>query len=253
MLSALEIRNLHVSVEGKEILKGIDLAIRKGETHALMGPNGSGKSTLALAMMGHPSYKVTTGQILIDGKNILDMAPNERAKAGLFLSFQYPSAVPGVSLSNFLRTAINNLREKRPSLMEFKHTLREEMASLRIDKSFADRSLNDGLSGGEKKRSEILQMAMLRPGFAVLDETDSGLDIDSLRIISKGVNRVKGATTGILIITHYQRVLRYIKPDVVHVMINGNIVKSGGAELAEELEANGYRMFQPYEKPVPLS
>jgi len=241
----LGIRDLHVSVEGKPILKGLSLAVRKGEVHALMGPNGSGKSTLANALMGNPKYEVTQGQILYQGVDVLELGADERARKGLFLAFQYPTAIPGVSVANFLRTALNARRkeigeEKPIAPKEFRALVKEQMALLKMDESFAGRYLNDGFSGGEKKRAEILQMAVLRPEIAVLDETDSGLDIDALRIVSEGVNALAGPDLGVLLITHYQRILNYIKPDFVHVLVDGRIVKSGGPELALELEAQGY-------------
>ena len=241
----LEIRDLHVSVEGKPILKGLSLAVRKGEVHALMGPNGSGKSTLANALMGNPKYEVTQGQILYQGVDVLELGADERARKGLFLAFQYPTAIPGVSVANFLRTALNARRkeigeEKPIAPKEFRALVKEQMALLKMDESFAGRYLNDGFSGGEKKRAEILQMAVLRPEIAVLDETDSGLDIDALRIVSEGVNALAGPDLGVLLITHYQRILNYIKPHFVHVLVDGRIVKSGGPELALELEAQGY-------------
>jgi Fe-S cluster assembly ATP-binding protein len=243
--STLEIRDLHVSVEGKPILKGVNLTVSKGEVHALMGPNGSGKSTLANALLGHPKYEITKGEIHFQGKSVLEMSPDERARKGLFLAFQYPTAIPGVSVANFLRTALQarrkELGEEKPiPPKEFRSLVKEKMALLQMDESFAGRYLNDGFSGGEKKRAEILQMAVLRPEIAVLDETDSGLDIDALRIVSEGVNAVAGPDVGVLLITHYQRILNYIKPHFVHVLVDGRIVKSGGPELAHELEAQGY-------------
>jgi Fe-S cluster assembly ATP-binding protein len=246
MTAALEIRNLHVSVEDKPILKGVDLIVKQGETHALMGPNGSGKSTLAYTLMGHPSYKVEAGQVIFDGVDLIDMAPDERSRLGLFLAFQYPVAVPGVTLANFLRTAINarrraaNAEDKGMPIPEFRRLLKERMAALEMDQSFAGRYLNEGFSGGEKKRAEILQMAVLQPKIAVLDETDSGLDIDALRIVSEGVNKLSGPALGTLVITHYQRILNYIKPEFVHVMLDGRIVESGGRDFALRLEAEGY-------------
>jgi Fe-S cluster assembly ATP-binding protein len=239
-MAELEIKGLTVAVEGTEILKGLDLEVAKGDTHALMGPNGSGKSTLAYATMGHPSYEITGGQVLLKGTDITEMAPEERARAGLFLAMQYPTEVPGVSLTNFLRTAINATREVDVPVRQFMTLLREEMAALEMDEKFLQRSVNEGFSGGEKKRFEILQMAMLRPEIAVLDETDSGLDVDALKVVSEGVNRLRGPDVGVLIITHYTRILRYITPDHVHVMVDGRIVQSGGPELAEQLEAEGY-------------
>jgi Fe-S cluster assembly ATP-binding protein len=241
----LEIRNLHVAIEGKPILKGVNLAVAKGEVHALMGPNGSGKSTLANALLGHPKYDITDGDVLFQGNSILELKPDERARKGLFLAFQYPTAIPGVSVANFLRTALQarrkELGEEKPlPPKEFRNLVKEKMALLRMDESFAGRYLNDGFSGGEKKRAEILQLAVLRPEIAVLDETDSGLDIDALRIVSEGVNALAGPDVGVLLITHYQRILNYIKPHFVHVLVDGRIVKSGGPELAHELEAQGY-------------
>ena len=241
----LEIQNLHVAVEGKPILKGVNLSVTKGQVHVLMGPNGSGKSTLANALMGHPKYEITEGDILFQGHSILELSADERARKGLFLAFQYPTAIPGVSVANFLRTALaarrKELGETKPlPPKEFRSLMKEKMALLRMDESFAGRYLNDGFSGGEKKRAEILQLAVLRPEIAILDETDSGLDIDALRIVSEGVNAVVGPDLGVLLITHYQRILNYIKPHFVHVLVDGRIVKSGGPELAHELEAQGY-------------
>lgn len=238
----LKIEDLHVEVEGTEILKGVSLEIKGGEVHALMGPNGSGKSTLAYALAGHPRYEVTQGSVYLNGEDLLAMEPDERARAGLFLAFQYPAEISGVSLANFLRTAINARRGKgnEISLAEFGKKLREQMAKLEMDPGFANRYLNEGFSGGEKKRAEILQMALLEPSIAILDETDSGLDIDALRIVSEGVNSLRGPNLGVLCITHYQRILRYLVPDVVHVLVNGKIVESGGKELAELLEEKGY-------------
>src|SRR5690242_13655630 len=241
----LEIRDLHVAVEGKPILKGLSLVVNKGEIHALMGPNGSGKSTLANALMGNPKYEITSGSIVLNGVDVLEMSPDERGRKGLFLAFQYPTAIPGVSVANFLRMALTARRkemgeEKPLPPKEFRALVREKMALLKMDDSFAGRYINDGFSGGEKKRAEILQMAVLRPEIAILDETDSGLDIDALRIVSEGVNALAGPDLGVLLITHYQRILNYIKPQFVHVLVDGRIVKSGGAELAHELEAQGY-------------
>lgn len=245
MGAELTIRDLHVRVEDKGILKGVDLTVRQGEIHAMMGPNGSGKSTLAYALMGHPKYTVTQGEVLLDGQNIVDWGPDERSRHGLFLAFQYPTAIPGVSVANFLRMALkaregNGRGRKSMSPMEFRKLLTDKMALLEMDRSFAGRYLNEGFSGGEKKRAEILQMAVLEPKFAVLDETDSGLDIDALKIVSRGVNTLAGPNMGVLVITHYQRILRYIKPDFVHVFMDGNIAMSGGRELADKLEARGY-------------
>jgi Fe-S cluster assembly ATP-binding protein len=239
-MAELEIKGLTVEVEGKQILKGLDLAVAKGETHALMGPNGSGKSTLAYAIMGHPSYTITGGQVLLKGTDITELAPEDRAKAGLFLAMQYPTEIPGVSLTNFLRTAVNAVSAEDVPVRQFMTQLREDMKALEMDEKFLSRSVNEGFSGGEKKRFEILQMAMLKPEIAVLDETDSGLDVDALRIVSEGVNRMRGPNIGVLIITHYTRILNYITPDKVHVMVDGRVVQSGGPELAEQLEAKGY-------------
>ena len=241
----LEIQNLRVSVEGKPILKGLSLSVRKGEIHAIMGPNGSGKSTLANALLGHPKYEVEEGKIFYQGEDILELSADERARKGLFLAFQYPTAIPGVSVANFLRMALNARRkeqgiEKPLPPKEFRALMKEKMALLKMDESFAGRYINDGFSGGEKKRAEILQMAVLKPEIAILDETDSGLDIDALRIVSEGVNALAGPDLGVLLITHYQRILNYIKPHFVHVLVDGRIVKSGGPELAHELEAQGY-------------
>ena len=239
-MAELEIKGLTVEVEGKQILKGLDLSVSKGETHALMGPNGSGKSTLAYAIMGHPAYAITGGDVLLKGTSVADLAPEERAQAGLFLAMQYPTEIPGVSLTNFLRTAVNAVSEQDVPVRQFMTQLREEMKHLEMDEKFLSRSVNEGFSGGEKKRFEILQMAMLKPEIAVLDETDSGLDVDALRIVSEGVNRMRGPNLGVLIITHYTRILNYITPDHVHVMVDGRVVQSGGPELAEQLEAKGY-------------
>jgi Fe-S cluster assembly ATP-binding protein len=249
-MSELVIKNLHVNVDETEILKGIDLTIKSGEVHAVMGPNGTGKSTLAYALMGHPNYVVTEGEATLDGENLLDLDPNERAALGLFLAFQYPVAVPGVSVANFLRTAINAQRkgqdpeDKGISIPDFRKKLKEKLALLKMDESFAGRYLNDGFSGGEKKRVEILQMATLEPKFSILDETDSGLDIDALKIVSDGVNTIGDKNQGIMVITHYQRILNYIKPDFVHVMMNGKIAQSGGPELALRLEEEGYEWLR---------
>ena len=237
---SLEIQNLHVRTEEREILHGVDLVISKGETHALMGPNGSGKSTLANTLMGNPTYEITDGKILLEGEDITEADPDDRAKAGLFLAFQYPVSIPGVSVANFLRTAINAKREEPIKVKEFGQLLKKNMEILRVEREFTSRYLNDGFSGGEKKRAEILQMAMLEPDFAVLDETDSGLDIDALRIVADGVNALRGPSMGALIITHYTRILQYVKPDFVHIMLNGRIVQEGGPELADHLEEKGY-------------
>jgi Fe-S cluster assembly ATP-binding protein len=242
-MATLEIRDLHVSVEDKEILRGVDLTVKAGETHAIMGPNGSGKSTLAYAIAGHPKYTVTSGEVLLDGESVLDMRVDERARAGLFLAMQYPVEVPGVSVSNFLRTAVTAVRGEAPKLREFSKEMRSAMADLQIDPAFAQRNLNEGFSGGEKKRHEILQLEMLKPKVAVLDETDSGLDIDALKVVSEGVNRFRSDETGVLLITHYTRILRYVKPDFVHVFAAGRVVEEGGPELAELLENEGYERF----------
>lgn len=239
----LKIENLHVKVENKEIIKGISLEIKKGEIHAIMGPNGSGKSTLSYALMGHPKYTITKGKVTIDGKDLLAMPVNERAKAGLFLSFQYPSEIPGVTLANFLRTAYNEVREKM-NVMDFMKYLYEKMAFLKMDKEFAKRHINVGFSGGEKKRTEILQMAVLSPKYAILDETDSGLDVDALRIVASGINSLVGPGLGVVVITHYQRILHHIKPNFVHILRDGKIIKSGNSELAEQIEKKGYESLQ---------
>jgi len=245
-MSQLVIRNLHISIEGKSILKGVDLLVKQGEVHALMGPNGTGKSTLAYSLMGHPAYVTNEGEVLFKGMNILELEPDERAHLGLFLAFQYPVAIPGVTVANFLRTALNAKRraskpdDKGISIPEFRKLLKEKMDLLKMDTAFAGRYLNDGFSGGEKKRAEILQMATLQPEIAILDETDSGLDIDALRIVSEGVNALRDPGLGVLVITHYQRILNYIKPDFVHIMLDGRIVESGGADLALHLEEHGY-------------
>jgi len=245
-MSEIQIRNLHAGIDGKRILNGVDLTVSQGEVHALMGPNGTGKSTLAYVLMGHPNYEVTDGEVIFEGKNILKLDPDERARMGLFLAFQYPVAIPGVSVANFLRTAINARRkaddpeDKGTPIPEFRNMLKEKMDLLKMDHAFAGRYLNEGFSGGEKKRAEILQMAVLQPEIAILDETDSGLDIDALRIVSDGVNALRGDDLGVLVITHYQRILNYIKPDYVHIMLGGKIVESGGPELALTLEEQGY-------------
>ncbi len=249
-MSELVIKDLHVNVEDTEILKGVNLTIKSGEVHAVMGPNGTGKSTLAYALMGHPKYSVTKGKVTLDGRDILDLDPNERSALGLFLAFQYPVAVPGVSVANFLRTAINAHRryqdpeDKGISIPDFRKKLKEKMALLKMDETFAGRYLNDGFSGGEKKRVEILQMATLEPKISILDETDSGLDIDALKIVADGVNAISTEDHGVLVITHYQRILNYIKPDFVHVMLHGKIVQSGGPELALKLEEEGYEWLR---------
>ena len=240
MTDELIIKDLHVSIEGKKILNGVDLVVKKGEVCALMGPNGSGKSTLAYTLMGHPKYTVDKGEVWYKGKNILELSPDERAKLGLFLSFQYPQEIPGVSVSNFLRTAYNSVKQNPMPVPEFIKLLKDKMHLLKIEDAFARRYLNEGFSGGEKKRTEILQLAVLQPDMAILDETDSGLDIDSLKVVAEGVNTLVGPNTGFLVITHYQRLLNYITPDKVHIMVKGKIVKSGGKELAHELEAKGY-------------
>ncbi len=242
MTSVLEIKNLHVEIDGKEILKGVDLTLKQGEIHAVMGPNGTGKSTLAQAIMGHPRYEVTKGEVILDGEDVLEMEVDERAQAGLFLGMQYPSEISGVTTSDFLRSAINAQREEGDeiNLMQFIKKLDKNMEYLEIDQDMATRYLNEGFSGGEKKRNEILQLMMLEPKFGILDEIDSGLDIDALKVVSKGINKLRGEQFGSLIITHYQRLLNYISPDHVHVMMRGRIVKSGGKELAERLEAEGY-------------
>lgn len=245
-MSQLVIKDLHVSIEDKEILKGLSLTINQGEIHAIMGPNGTGKSTLAYTLMGHPNYTVTGGEVLLDGENLLEMEPDERSRLGMFLAFQYPVAIPGVTVANFLRSAINarrraaNPEDKGMPIPEFRKLLKEKMDTLKMDHTFAGRYLNDGFSGGEKKRAEILQMATLKPRFAVLDETDSGLDIDALRIVAEGVNALSGPGLGVLVITHYQRLLNYIKPNFVHILLDGRIVESGGSDLALHLEDQGY-------------
>jgi len=247
-MATLEIRDLHVSVEAdagaREILRGVDLTVRAGETHAIMGPNGSGKSTLAYSIAGHPKYTITGGTVTLDGQDVLAMSVDERARAGIFLAMQYPVEVPGVSVSNFLRTSVTAVRGEAPKLRTWVKEMRSAMDELSMDPAFAERSVNEGFSGGEKKRHEILQMQLLQPKIAVLDETDSGLDVDALRIVSEGVNRVKATgEVGTLLITHYTRILRYIRPDFVHVFVDGRIVAEGGAELADELEANGYDSY----------
>ncbi|AXB41974.1 Fe-S cluster assembly ATPase SufC [Amycolatopsis albispora] len=254
-MATLEIKDLHASVttdEGaKEILKGVNLTIRSGETHAIMGPNGSGKSTLSYAVAGHPKYEVTSGQVLLDGEDVLEMSVDERARAGLFLAMQYPVEVPGVSMSNFLRTAATAVRGEAPKLRHWVKEVKEEMGKLDISAEFAERSVNEGFSGGEKKRHEILQLALLKPKFAILDETDSGLDVDALRVVSEGVNDYKANNeVGVMLITHYTRILKHITPDFVHVFAGGKIVESGGVELADELEANGYVKYAGKAEPA---
>lgn len=249
-MSTLQIIDLRASVETKEgrkqILNGVNLTIESGQTHAIMGPNGSGKSTLAYTLAGHPKYQVDGGQVLIDGENLLEMTADERAKAGLFLAMQYPVEVPGVSMTNFLRTAVTAVQGEAPSIRTWTKELSEAMKRLRMDPKFAQRSVNDGFSGGEKKRAEVLQLELLRPKFAILDETDSGLDVDALRIVSEGVNRAKENTgLGIMMVTHYTRILKYIKPDVVHVFAHGQVVETGGPDLADRLEEEGYDKYLP--------
>jgi Fe-S cluster assembly ATP-binding protein len=252
-VSLLEIRNLHVALEdGTEIVRGVDLAVDTNEVHAIMGPNGSGKSTLAYALMGHPAYEITEGEILLEGENVVELEADERAQRGLFLAFQYPYAVPGVTVASFLRSAVNAIRKGRNggaddpiSIKDFRARLTSAMEQLKVPREMAGRYLNEGFSGGEKKRVEILQMAMLDPRIAVLDETDSGLDIDALRVVAEGVRGLVGPQTGALVITHYQRILNYIRPDFVHVFVDGRIVEEGGPELAEKLEAEGYEAFTP--------
>jgi Fe-S cluster assembly ATP-binding protein len=252
----LIIRNLHASIDGAEILKGVDLELSKGEVHAIMGPNGSGKSTLAHVLMGHPAYEVTEGEVIFQDEQVLELEPDERARLGLFLAFQYPSSIPGVTVANFLRLAVNAQRrgpdgEENPvRIPEFRAMLQENMDALKIDRSMTSRYLNDGFSGGEKKRMEMLQMAMLLPQIAILDETDSGLDIDALRIVSDGVNRLVGPEMGALVITHYSRLLKYIQPHHIHVLVDGRIVRSAGPELADELEREGYAPYGVQEAAV---
>jgi Fe-S cluster assembly ATP-binding protein len=236
----LKIENLHVEIDGQEIVKGLDLEVGEGEIHAIMGPNGSGKSTLANVLMGHPRYEVTGGAITFRGEDVFELEPDERAKLGMFLAFQYPSEVPGVSVANFLRTAVNSVREEELSPMDMYRLIQEKMKIMQMDPKFAERYLNEGFSGGEKKRNEILQMLMLEPRLAIMDETDSGLDIDALQVVAKGVNELRGPEFSAVIITHYQRILRYIEPDHVHVMLDGRLVTSGGKDLALELEDKGY-------------
>jgi Fe-S cluster assembly ATP-binding protein len=252
-MALLELKNLHVALEdGTEIVKGVDLAVSPNEVHAIMGPNGSGKSTLAYALMGHPAYEITEGEVVFDGRNLLEMSPDERAQAGLFLAFQYPHAIPGVTVTSFLRSAINAIRKARAGgvedpipVPEFRKELLGQMERLKVSREMASRYLNEGFSGGEKKRVEILQMAMLKPRIAVLDETDSGLDIDALKTVARGVQELVGPDMGAVVITHYQRILNYIEPDFVHVFVGGRIVEEGGPELAHKLEAEGYEAFAP--------
>jgi Fe-S cluster assembly ATP-binding protein len=255
-MALLELKNLHVALEdGTEIVKGVDLAVSPDQVHAIMGPNGSGKSTFAYALMGHPAYEITEGEILFDGRNLIEMAPDERAQAGLFLAFQYPHAIPGVTVTSFLRSAINAIRKARAGgvedpipVPEFRKELLGQMERLGVSRDMAQRYLNEGFSGGEKKRVEILQMAMLKPRIAVLDETDSGLDIDALKTVARGVKELVGPEMGAVVITHYQRILNYIEPDFVHVFVGGRIVAEGGPELAHKLEAEGYQAFGVKEK-----
>jgi Fe-S cluster assembly ATP-binding protein len=255
-MSQLEIRNLHVRIADQEILKGVDLTVRQGEVHALMGPNGTGKSTLAYTLLGHPSYEVTEGEILFKGQNVIELEPDERSRLGMFLAFQYPVAIPGVTVANFLRTAINSrMKAENPDskgmpIPEFRRLLKERMDLLRMDHAFAGRYLNEGFSGGEKKRAEVLQMATLKPEIAIMDETDSGLDIDALRVVSEGVNALRGPDLGVLVITHYQRILNYITPDFVHIMLGGRIAETGGAELAQHLEEHGYDWLRDKDEAV---
>ncbi|MET9632309.1 Fe-S cluster assembly ATPase SufC [Lentzea sp. NPDC006480] len=257
-MATLEIKDLHVSVVSedapKEILKGVDLTIKAGETHAIMGPNGSGKSTLSYAIAGHPKYTITSGTVTLDGEDVLEMSVDERARAGLFLAMQYPVEVPGVSMSNFLRTAATAVRGEAPNLRHWVKEVKGAMADLDIDPAFAERSVNEGFSGGEKKRHEILQLGLLQPKIAILDETDSGLDVDALRVVSEGVNRYKASgEVGVMLITHYTRILKYISPDFVHVFAGGRIVESGGPELANLLEAEGYVKYTGSKEAAALS
>jgi Fe-S cluster assembly ATP-binding protein len=256
-MTTLDIKDLHVVVDTddgeKEILRGVDLTVNSGEVHAIMGPNGSGKSTLAYSIAGHPKYRITQGSVTLDGQDLLDMTVDARARAGLFLAMQYPVEVPGVSMSNFLRTAATSVRGEAPKLRHWVKEVKEAMADLDIDPAFAERSVNEGFSGGEKKRHEILQLALLRPKIAILDETDSGLDVDALRVVSDGINRVRaGGEVGIMLITHYTRILRHITPDFVHVFAGGRIVESGGSELADQLEEHGYVRFTGKQEPAAI-
>ncbi len=246
----LAVEDLHVSVEGKPILKGLTLTVRAGEVHAIMGPNGSGKSTLSFCLMGHPKYRMTSGRIVYKGEDMLALSPDERARKGIFLAFQYPTAIPGVTITNFLRAALRGVRGQDVPVKEFRQTVKAQLKALGVPDAFMNRYVNDGFSGGEKKRLEILQMAVLAPSLAVLDETDSGLDIDALKTVAAGINSQRSPERGILLITHYQRLLDYIKPDVVHVMVDGRVVRSGGPELALELESKGYEGFRPAVEPV---
>lgn len=242
--SLLEIKDIHITVEGNEVVKGVSLAIGRGEVHAIMGPNGSGKSSLSNGLMGHPSYEITRGEAWLDGKNLLEMESDERSRAGLFLAFQYPVAIPGVTVANFMRSALQAHRGKDADMSDFRKLFKGEMNKLGVDASFATRYLNDGFSGGEKKRIEILQMSMLNPSMAILDETDSGLDIDALKTVSEGINHYHNDNNAVLLVTHYQRLLNYVKPDFVHVMMGGRLVKSGGPELALKLEDQGYEWVE---------
>ena len=246
----LVVDNLHVAVDGKEILKGLSLTVNAGEVHALMGPNGSGKSTLSFCLMGHPKYEITAGTIRHQGEDLSPLSPDARAKRGIFLAFQYPTAIPGVTIANFLRAALRGVRGADVPVKEFRQAVEAQLKTLGVPKSFLGRYVNDGFSGGEKKRLEILQLAVLAPSLAVLDETDSGLDIDALKIVADGINALRSPQRGMLVITHYQRLLNYVKPDIVHVMVDGRIARTGGAELALELESRGYQGFKPAVAPV---
>jgi Fe-S cluster assembly ATP-binding protein len=256
--AVLKIEDLHVSVDGKEIVNGLSLTVPAGEVHAIMGPNGSGKSTLANALMGHPRYEITSGTVLLKGEDITDLPPDERAQKGLFLAMQYPTSIPGVTMVNFLRAAMKAVQRRDVPIREFRQSLMDALALLKMDESFARRYVNEGFSGGEKKRAEVLQMGMLKPAMAIMDETDSGLDIDALRTVSEGINALRNPEMGVLLITHYQRMLNYIEPDKVHVLYKGRIVRSGGSELAAELEAQGYDWItsevdaqDPHPNPLP--